>query len=89
MPVGGKWLAENKMRNPHYFRQPGKRDNKREAEGFNPEDRIRFTLNLFHEFYCACAGTFCPEKVMPGSAPEQDAPGRTAGSGKSFESSRT
>ena len=67
MPVGSEWLGENKMRDPHYFRQPGKRDNKREAESFNPEDHIRFTLNVFHKFYCACTGIFCPEKAVPGS----------------------
>jgi hypothetical protein len=63
VPIGCERLAEKKMGDPCYFRQPRKHNQYREAEGLNPEDGVRAFLGLFHKFYCASARKFCPAKV--------------------------
>src|SRR5579859_3681174 len=70
------------MGNPHYFRQPGKRDDKREAESFNPEDRIRFSLNLFHKFLLCLRRHFLSRKSRAGFGWEPNAPGSSTGPGR-------
>ena len=49
MPIDGKRLSENQMRDSQYFRQPGKHDNNGEASGFNPQDGAPPFLGLFHD----------------------------------------
>lgn len=62
-PVGSEWLVKNQVREVECFRQPRKNNHHGKAQGFRPENGVRFSLCLFHGFNFARDKNACPEKV--------------------------